>query len=69
MRLKQKKKNFEPPPKTMKLKEPYNEIRIHYPILYQYLCEVVREFNHEMTNKQLQIELLKKKLSDKRDIP
>jgi len=42
---------------------------VHYPILHQYLCEVVREFNHEMTNKQLQIELLKKKLSDKRDMP
>jgi hypothetical protein len=53
----------------MKLKEPYEEIRVHYPILHQYLCEVVREFNHEMTNKQLQIELLKKKLSDKRDMP
>lgn len=53
----------------MKLKEPYSEIRIHYPIVYQYLCEVAREFNQEMTSKQIQIDLLKKKLEDKRDIP
>ena len=53
----------------MKLKEPYAEIRTHYPILYQYLCEVARDFNYEMTSKQLQIDILKKKLADKRDMP